>query len=569
MADAAVQRPRAASQGGFDPLRTGWNLLTNVKFALLLVGVALVCCLLGVVVPQMPAPMRANPEARDAWLALQEADFGAFTPVMDRAGLFDIFHTRWFNGLWLLIVVAVTVCTVSRFRPTARSVHRPQKVVGDRYFDSAHQRASFTHDGGAAAVTAALRKRRYHVEETAERDGTTYLFAEKYAWSQYGTFLSHLALLMLLVGALLTRLAGFDTTLALAEATPGAPVFDKPGPNQIFVTMVNANRGIDDFGNIVDFHSILEVQRGDETVTCKATVNDPCHAFGYKFHQAAFFDDIARLRVTSPTGQLLWDDIVDFNNETVAIPQLRVTNATGDVLFDQSVPQLETDPGELESRSDDIAVSAIRFPVKAGSNEEARLSVAWKIVDGQMRLLVGTIDGDANPLLVGNSVTIGDYTVTFASAFNIPALTVADMPGAASDDGSVALQMTADGAGNDYLLIAGVDGNAIQLMKNQPVTTASGYTYNFTGRVDASGINIKRDPGDTFIWIAVGMAFIGLAITFYVPRRRLWARISPQQTTLAGVAERTTRFSRELRLIGHEAGAGDALRDGDLRRGED
>ena len=70
------------------------------------------------------------------------------------------------------------------------------------------------------------------------------------------------------------------------------------------------------------------------------------------------------------------------------------------------------------------------------------------------------------------------------------------------------------------------------------------------GRVEASGVSVRRDPGDTFIWLAVGMAIVGLAITFYVPRRRLWVKVTDSRTYLAGVAERTTRFGRELRFMG-------------------
>jgi len=55
------------------------------------------------------------------------------------------------------------------------------------------------------------------------------------------------------------------------------------------------------------------------------------------------------------------------------------------------------------------------------------------------------------------------------------------------------------------------------------------------------------------------MALVGLAVTFYVPRRRLWVRVTPTRTQLAGVAERTTRFGRELRRLGAELGAPDAL----------
>src|SRR5512139_3601730 len=118
----ASTRPVAPAirPAGLDPFRFAWNLLTNVKFALFLVGWALLAGLVGVVLPQVPGPMRSSPAARSAWIELRRQDFGAFTTTLDRVGMFDVFHTWWFNGLWVLIIVAVTVCTVSRFRPTWR-----------------------------------------------------------------------------------------------------------------------------------------------------------------------------------------------------------------------------------------------------------------------------------------------------------------------------------------------------------------------------------------------------------------------------------------------------------------
>ena len=101
-------------------------------------------------------------------------------------------------------------------------------------------------------------------------------------------------------------------------------------------------------------------------------------------------------------------------------------------------------------------------------------------------------------------------------------------------------------------------------MPGQAVRTSGGFTYEMVGRVEASGVSVRRDPGDTFIWVAVGMAIVGLAITFYVPRRRLWVKVTDSRTYLAGVAERTTRFGRELRFMGASLGARDALQPGDL-----
>lgn len=565
---AAGARPASPTiqPGGLDPLRWAWNLLTNVKFALVLVGTAAAAGFVGVVLPQVPGPMRSNAAARSAWLELRRDDFGRLTDPMDRLGLFDVFHSSWFNGLWVMIIVAVTVCTVSRFLPTWRSVHHPTKVVGDGYFQRAHNSASFSHPGGAGAVEALLRKRRYSVERTKDAEGATYLFAERFSWSQYGTFLSHLALLMLLIGALLTTLSGFNQTLVLAEGTPAAPVFDTPGPNQIFVKMLDAVRGKDEAGNIVDFRSFVEVRRGDEVKTCQASVNDPCHAFGYKIHQAAWFNDLARLRITGANGQVVYDDVLDFNGETNAVPVMKVTDTAGAVLFNQDLPQMGTDTGAAPGREDDRAESVLAFPQSALNSSPVGYAATWRVSGGQLVLTLSGEDLDESQLRPGQSLRAGAYMIEYSGIRTIPAIRINDMPGAVGD--ATIVQMPNDGQGNPYLFVTGVDNDNVALANNKPVTAASGYTYTFGGQVEASGVSVKRDPGDTFIWVAVGMAIIGLAITFYIPRRRIWVKVSDGRTYVAGVAERTTRFSRELRRLGHELGSRDALQPGDLDRGD-
>jgi len=37
----------------------------------------------------------------------------------------------------------------------------------------------------------------------------------------------------------------------------------------------------------------------------------------------------------------------------------------------------------------------------------------------------------------------------------------------------------------------------------------------------------KRDPGQGIVWLAFASLITGIAITFYLPRRRVWARLSP------------------------------------------
>ena len=558
-------KPAAVQPGGLDPFKFAWDLLTNVKFALFLVGLALVAGIVGTIIPQVPAPMRDNLAARSAWLELQRQDYGSFTGTMDRLQLFDIFHSAWFNGLWVLIIVAVTVCTVSRFRPTDRAARHPQKAVPDSYFERAHHRAAFSHDGGAEAVEAMLRKRRYSVERVDERPGATYLFADRFAWSHYGTFLSHLALLMLLIGALLTVFAGFDRTLVIAETRSPAPVFDQAGPNQLFIRMVDAYRGLDEEGNIIDYHSMIEVRRGNETIACKTTVNDPCHAFGYKVHQAAWFNDIAHLRVEAPNGQVLYDDVLDFDSQTAVVPFLRVTNEAGQVVYEQQLPQYASDSGATPGREDDIALSEMSFPFAPGSEQRAGYLVAWSFDGDGMLLTLTGAQIDPVQLRAGETATAGSFAVEFVGAQAIPAIRVFDMPGAG--EGGATVQMLLDAEEQPYLFVSGIEqGDVTTLRLDEPVANSEGYTYTFRGQLEASGVSVRRDPGDTFIWVAVGMAIVGLAITFYVPRRRLWVKVESGRVQMAGIAEKTARFSREMRQMGAQLGSRDALLPEDTAR---
>ena len=542
----------SASAAGGDPLRAVWRLLTNVKFAVALVSAAVLASLLGVVLPQLPAEMRGNPGARSAWLELQRQDFGWLTGILDGLDLFEVFHSPWFTALWFVIVAAVTVCTISRFPPTWRSVQRPPVRVGERYFETARHRASFTHAGGAEAVEALLAAPSLPGGAHARGRG------------RHGAVRGALPLdpvrhLRLAHGA--AAVAGGGT----ADEPGGFPANARPGggaPGRAALRRARAGGrsswgwrtptgGVDTAGNIVDFHSDLLLRRGEEVVRCTATVNGPCSAFGYRFHQAAFFDDLAQVTIWGPDGRVLFDDVLDFENESTATPALTVTDADGVVVFDQALPQMASVPGSTLGYEGDLGLAELVLP-------GAVYGVSWR-AEGET--LVAIIDGqgfDQVEVRPGEVVETPAHRIAFRGIASVPATPVLDMP-RGETVGVVNVQMPEGADGRPFLFISNIDAGNVVIREGATVETASGYRYRFGGRVDASGIDVRRDPGDTFIWVAVGLAMLGLGITFYVPRRRLWVRVTGQRTQLAGIAARTTRFGRELRHMGAELGARDAL----------
>jgi cytochrome c biogenesis protein len=81
-----------------------------------------------------------------------------------------------------------------------------------------------------------------------------------------------------------------------------------------------------------------------------------------------------------------------------------------------------------------------------------------------------------------------------------------------------------------------------------PGTTA-GYSVTWKAAAAYTGMVIKRDPGVGLIWIAYLSLITGLALTFYFPRRRLWARLHGDHLELAFVGDRYVSSEREFGAV--------------------
>lgn len=72
-------------------------------------------------------------------------------------------------------------------------------------------------------------------------------------------------------------------------------------------------------------------------------------------------------------------------------------------------------------------------------------------------------------------------------------------------------------------------------------------SVHLRGFSDYTLLIAKRDPGQPIVWGAFAALLLGLAITFYLPRRRVWARLGADgRLDLVGRADRQVDFDREL-----------------------
>lgn len=67
------------------------------------------------------------------------------------------------------------------------------------------------------------------------------------------------------------------------------------------------------------------------------------------------------------------------------------------------------------------------------------------------------------------------------------------------------------------------------------------------GFSDQTLLIARRDPGEPIVWTGFLALLLGLAVTFHLPRRRVWARSGMDgRLDLVGPSDRQVDFDREL-----------------------
>ena len=517
-----------------DPLLWLWRLFVSVRFALALIFFLIIASLLGVLIPQVPAQMRDNPAGLAAWFEFQRQSFGVYTEPMRQLGLFDVFRSLWFvSGLGLL-VVSVSVCTINRFAPIWRNVTRPQMRVPDNYFERG-QPVTVVEAADIGALTIELRRRHYRVVTKADGQ-STYVFADRFPWAQFATFVSHLALILFLAGGLVTVLTARDQDILIGEGET-RPAFGLGDPDHMQIYVEDAVGRFDATGFPLDYRSSIVVYKdGAEVARGVTTVNDPLKYKGFKFHQTAYFPDGAALRVRDVTsGRLVYDEVLALTDLTPA-PRILVQRG-GSVILEETLMPTDVISG--------VAGTIVTIPGTAGAFwmgvQPARGNEGPELVIFQTAGAQGT----RGVLREGAALDLdGQTSVTFVGQTGVSSLTRRDIPGA----GPESMVELSAGTTDRFLVLSPVQGNALALSANQSIVVG-GYEYTFLGQREFTGITVRRDRGSILIWVATGLLLLGLALTFYTPRRRLWGKVAGGQAVFRGLGGRQSAIESELKLI--------------------
>ncbi len=549
------------------PLKAVWWLFTNLRFATVLLVVLSVLSLVGVLIPQIPAQMRGDEALEAAFVQSKGDDFGVLAKPMDRLSLFDIFHAGWFAVLMGVTVASSGAYVISRVPGVWTSITRPRRRVPDTYFDLAPVRVRAGEGVDVAAFEGLLRRRFYRGERT-EEDGATYLFGDRFQWGQAGTLLTHAAVIIFILSAVVSRMDSFEAPLFMAEGET-QPLFPVSNPNQVQVELVDSYAEFAESGQPLDYRSDLAIYRnGDLVKTCSSTVNSPCGYSGYQFFQSAWFGFGAGLQVRdTATGNVVYRETLALSDQSPA-PHVIIRDTVGAVVLDETLILTE----ELDTG--DVRYSGTLVTLQDGRI----LSIGLRETEKSQQLLVlepaSSGAGVDLALDAGETSGSGGLSVEYVATSMVPSALVSEFPlpegAAAADSGGARLQMTGVVYGTSDVsegdsqteAVTGETGLVVTGLRAQPLRlapgeseTIGGYEYTFLGQREFSGIQAKRDRSDYLVWVGAALIVAGVMITFWVPRRRLWAKISSSGMALAGQAPSHADYAGELTELASRAGA--------------
>lgn len=193
------------------------SLFRSIKFNVVLFLIIAALAAVGTLLPQVGD----NAEKVSAFIASHPW----VGPWLERWGFFDIYHTFLFAALLGLMAFDVVVCKLANKPPDPGLVPLPQEEDDqDLSLSSLRKkphRVEGTVEGSVREVSERLRrafgKRGYHIVALELPNGGVALRASRHRLQRWGSYVSHISLVVILLGAMMKSVLGFETFLPILE----------------------------------------------------------------------------------------------------------------------------------------------------------------------------------------------------------------------------------------------------------------------------------------------------------------------------------------------------------------
>lgn len=271
-------------------LRRVWLFLISMRTGLWIILVLGILTLFGTLLMQATPEAVADKQLYDQWLAGAPTErYGGWVGILSALGLFHVFSTWYFQGLFVLLSASILACSINRAPRLWRVATHPRTSMKEVFFTHAPLRAGFDLpgdvDASAERVRKALHAKHFRVVDGTAKAGAD-VYADRFRWGPFGTVVAHLSLIVIMLGFVVSATTGFRDESFIAPVGVEVPVGHGTG---LTVKALSFTDTYYESGAPKDYMSDLVLTKdGQQVARQEVRVNSPLIHDGVWFHQSSF-----------------------------------------------------------------------------------------------------------------------------------------------------------------------------------------------------------------------------------------------------------------------------------------
>jgi len=464
--------------GPVEFLRFMWRLLTSMRTALVLLLLLALAAVPGSLVPQRSSDPNGvfqyrakNPELFD---------------FLNSLGLFSTFSTPWFSAIYLLLFVSLIGCIIPRSKHHFDALlARPPKTPArlSRLVGFTEKTTTADAETAVLEARAVLKGQGYRVERYGDS-----ISAERGYLRETGNLIFHTALVGVLAAVGIGGAFGFTGQRLLVEGEPFTNVLAD-------YDSFNGGSWVDPDTSLQPFSLRLDDFAGTYEFDER---NGSWHPLDFTASMSTLVGDgdwtDATLEVNAPL-EIGGTQVYLLGNGYA--PIITVRDADGVAVFQQAVPFLATD-GNLTSAG----------VIKVPDGLEEQVGIKGFFYPDPIETELGSL-ASSSPYVSDNALLTllvyrGDLGLADGSGGNVYSLDTDGMEELAGTENPLVLQ----------------PGDTVDLPDGMG-------TIEFSGLARYVGLDIHRDPAQVWVLGFALSAVLGLLISLFIPRRRMWIKAVP------------------------------------------
>ncbi len=435
-----------------------------------------------------------------------------------------IFHAWYYQLLMVLVGISVIFATIDRFPRIFLSAYgKVNKKLSEKLIKKKTTLKFEVNEPINNVIEKILQflgDKGFKTVDKIEENGAVYLFAEKGKVSRLGMLITHIGIIVFLVGAFMGSFFGIRGQVEIAEGE-AANIFYKfregslqPGNEVVELPFtIKVNKFWLDYydsekfkGAIKSFNSEIEIWKDGELVEKKVIkVNHPMVYGGYRIFQASYgkTGEIKRAKLI----------VVDYGKMLELMKVIsQINQKLENAKSEEEKQKLQKQLKQLETQSIILFSQAPRINYFYGQK-------VIKVNDINLQVINQTLNYK-NPMLVNQDIY--DPVIVVRATYNGKTF---NMPILADPNIAIpAFNQFGHKHGFPYLIMI----------------------EEFEPRY-FSGLQISNFPGTNLIWLGTVIVVLGTMLAFYTIHRRIWVKLEEKDgKTLVYVAVYSQKFKESF-----------------------